>query len=73
MENTEKGIKRKPQNVSEIISGWFVGAFLGVFSKTSGAKMLLLNPLQKIHYRKQSTESFLVLAHFKFVELLLYP
>lgn len=51
----------------------FIGAFLGGFSETSGVKVLLLNPLQKIHSGKLSNESFTVLAHFKFVEPLLYP
>lgn len=31
----------------------FIGAFLGGCSKTSGVKVLLLNPLQENYYRKQ--------------------
>lgn len=54
----------------------FVDAFLGGFSKISGVKVFLLNPLQqqqKIHYGKLSNESFTALAYFKFVEPLFYP
>ena len=58
MGSIEKGIKSKPPNVNEIISGWVCRRFLDGFSKISGVKVLLFKSTKKkMHYGKLSDES----------------
>ena len=59
MGSIEKGIKNKPQNVNEIISGWVCRRFLDGFSKISGVKVLPFKSTKKMHYGKLSDESFI--------------
>ena len=47
MGSIEKGIKSKPPNVNEIISGWVCRRFLDGFSKISGVKVLLFKSTKK--------------------------
>ena len=59
MGSIEKGIKSKPQNVNEIISGLVCRCFLDGFSKISGVKLLLFKSTKKMHYGKLSDKSFI--------------
>ena len=59
MGSIEKGIKSKPQNVKEIISGWVCRCFLDGFSKISGVNVLLFKSTKKMHYGQLSDKSFI--------------